>query len=140
MKTKILLEIISKFSLQRPSSKADDRIEEILKKRIASLKSIHQAPRVQKSFSYFIWKNIFSAGAVTAVIIIALHISISNEHIHEKDLLGITNAYSENLISVTNNDAEYSGLKAMDPNPVSFTLIEASCERVSLNCWEMVSN
>ena len=59
----------------------------------------------------------------TVVIIIALHISISNEHIHEKGLMGITNAYSENLISITNNGAEYNGLKAMEPNPVNFTLI-----------------
>jgi hypothetical protein len=77
---------------------------------------------------------------VTAVIIIALHIPISNEHIHEKGLIGITNAYSENLISITNNGAEYSGLEAIETHPASFTSIEASCERVSLNCWKMVSN
>ena len=81
MKTDKLLKTIDKYSLQQPSLKADERIEGILKQRITALQSIHRTPQSQNSSSYFIWKYMFSAVAGVAVLIFALNLSISKEHL-----------------------------------------------------------
>jgi len=141
MKTDKLFKTISKYSLQRPSQEADDRIEEILKERINIMQTKFSTPESRRSFSALIWKYSFSAVAGIAVIIVALNLSFSKEAILLNRLTGTTNFHFVNFSGITNENAQCKEM--CTHNLVSTDLItspEISCERVSLNCWEMVSN
>jgi len=140
MKTDELLKTIGKYSLQQPSLRSDERIEGILKKRIASLQSIQKKSQFIHSFSYSVWKYMFSAAAGVAVLIFTLNYSISKEDFLRNGIITTTNSHYANLTAITNNDAHYRRTQSSEFVSALLTSSPASCEQVSLNCWKMVSN
>ena len=135
-----LLKTMSKYSLQHPSLSADERIEGILKKRMTALKSIQKKQPFTRPFSYYVWKYMFSGIAGIAVLIFTLHISISNKDYFGNGIITTTNSHFANLTAITNNDAQYLGNQTLEFVPAFLTSTPTSCDRVSLNCWKIVSN